>query len=396
MRFLPLLWILGISHAAEVRTWTDAQNRKVEATLLRIEGPSIVIKCKDGREMPFPLAKLSEADRRYVEDNRALIPTGVSLVDPVKTEPTSPTLNFDRPWPDRVKFSEDPEINTIEENADKKSFIYESANYRYVCDVRLTKMLVKGFAVMFEATHLYCRTLPLAIDGGTKVEGKFKILLFEEFSDYVKAGGPESSAGVFVGEQNAVLVPLKSLGVKPVGNSYMIDRDKSSGTIPHELTHQLSPRCYFVEGASGWFSEGLAEYVANTPYRTGSFNVRGNQRPILEYATGYGAKNMGGRALGKKIHMPPLKGFMLQSYSHFQETAQLSYGCSLLLTTYFLNMDGEGDAKRAKAFLKALREGKVGEQALEVLLDGRTFEQLQKEITKAWGSKGIDFLFEDT
>jgi SLA1 homology domain 1, SHD1 len=397
LRFLPLLWILNVSHAAEVRTWTDLQDRKIEATLLRIEGTSVVIKRQDGREIPFPLAKLCEADQRYVEENRALIPESKGLITPATvTKPEAPagTLNFGNPWPDNTKFAEDPEITTVEENATTKSFIYESANYRYICDVRLTKTVVKGFAVMFEATHLYCRTLPLAFDGGTKVDGKFKIQLFEKFEDYVKAGGPSNSAGVFIGSKGGVLVPLKSLGVKPMGSSYMFDRDKSSNVIPHELTHQLTPDCYFEEGAMGWFSEGIAEYVAITPYRTGTFNVRGNQKPIMDYVTSFGAKNMGGRALGKKINMPPLKAFMLQTYEHFKETAQLSYGSGLLLTNYFLHMDGDGDAKRTKAFLKALRDGKKGQDALDVLLDGRTYEQLQKEFTKAYDSKGIDFAFE--
>jgi hypothetical protein len=322
-----------------------------------------------------------------------LIPITKGIVTPDKPVAPAGTPNFDNPWPDNTKFSEDPEITTVEENVATKSFIYESTNYRYICDVRLTKTVVKGFAVMFEATHLYCRTLPLAFDGGTKVDGKFKIMLFEKLSDYVTAGGPPESAGVFLGGEDVVLVPLASLGVKPMGSSYTLDRDKSSKVIPHELTHQLSPEPYFELGAMGWFSEGIAEYIAITPYRTGSFNVRANQRPIIEYVTRYGSKNMGGRALGKKINMPPLKTFMLQSYSHFKETGQLSYGCSLLLTNYFLHMDGDGDAKRTKAFLKALRSGKKGQEAIDVLLDGRTFEQLQKEFVKAYDSKGIDFTF---
>jgi hypothetical protein len=253
--------------------------------------------------------------------------------------------------------------------------------------------VVKGFAVLFEATYLYCRTLPLAFDGGTKVDGKFQILLFEKLEDYVKAGGPVGTAGVFVGQRNVVLVPLTSLGVKPVGSSYMLDRDKSSSTIPHELTHQLSPEGYFEKGAMGWFSEGIAEYVATTPYRSGIFNVRGNQKEIIDYVTGYGTKEKGGRALGTKIGMPALKNFMLQSYASFQEEPQLSYGCGLLLTHYFLHMDGDGDGKRIKAFLKALHEGEDGEKSLNLLLDGRTFEQMEADFVKAWSRKGVDFTF---
>jgi hypothetical protein len=383
VRFLSVLPLfLALAQAAEIRLWTDVQDRKIEAAMVRVDGQTVILKLKDGREVPYPLAKLSAADGKYVAASRTLPP-----VDAEKS------LNFDAPWPDLIKFSEDPEINTLEESADKKRFVYESANYRYVCDVRLAKSVVKGFAVLFEATHLYCRTLPLAFDGGVKTDGKYQILLFEKAEDYTIAGGPAGTAGVFIGGKNAVLVPLTSLGVKPVGSGYMLDRDKSSNTIPHELTHQLSPREYFAEGAMGWFSEGIAEYVGNTPYRSGAFSVRGNQKDLIEYVTGYGSKDKGGRALGTKIQMPALKTFMLQDYASFQEQPQLGYGCGLLLTNYFLHMDGDGDGKRIKSFLKALREGKEGEDALKVLLDGRSFEKLQEDFTKAWSRKGVDFTF---
>lgn len=391
MRALALICLFpALANAAEVRPWTDIQDRKIEATLVRIEDKTVILKLSDGREIPYPLAKLSAADCKYVEETRVRL---AREKPGTGTDDTGKGLNFDAPWPQLVKFSDDPEINTVEENPGEKRFIYESANYRYVCDVRLAKSVVKGFAVLFEATHLYCRSLPLAINGGIKVDGKLQILLFEQSDDYVKAGGPPDTAGVFIGGRDAVLVPLTSLGVKPVGSGYMLDREKSSKTLPHELTHQLSPDAYFEKGAMGWFSEGIAEYVATTPYRSGIFNVHGNLKDIIDYVTGYGTKEKGGRALGKKITMPALKSFMLQDYAGFQEQPQLSYGCGLLLTTYFLQMDGDGDGKRIKAFLKALHNGKTGGEAVGVLLDGRTFGKLQEEFVKTWSRKGVDFTF---
>lgn len=391
VRILPiLLSISTLAAALESRSWTDIQGRKIEATLVRSDGQNIVLKLADGREVPFPLAKLSKPDGEYVEKNRETAP---KVTPGKKTAEAAEPLNFDDPWPERIKFSEDPEIKTVEEDAEKKRYIYESANYRYVCDVRLAQSVVKGFAVMFEATHLFCRTLPLGINGGEKTDGKHLILLFEEFEDYVKAGGPPSSAGVFIGGRGVVMVPLTSLGVRPVGSGYMLDRDKSSKTLPHELTHQLTPNKYYKKGAMGWFSEGLAEYVATTPYRAGSYTVRGNLKDIIDYATGYGSKDMGGRALGTKIKLPALKTFMLQDYSEFLEEPQLNYGCGMLITTYFFYMDGEGDAKRIKAYLKALQEGKDGVDSLSALLDGRTFEALETDIVKAWSRKGVDFTF---
>ena len=379
---------------AEPRVWTDSLNRRIEASLVRVEGGSVLLKLKDGREIPYPLAKLSQADRDFVGsvpiEKPENMPAAGSTGRPVQ-EGIAP--NFDAPWPDRITFTEDPEITIVSEDAAEKQFIYESANYRYVCDVRLSKSVVKGFAVMFEATNLYCASVPLAMNGGSSTKGKHQILLFEKKEDYVMAGGPPSSAGVFMSGRNIVMVPLESLGVRPVGSGYMLDRDKSNKTLPHELTHQLTPDPYYNEGSMGWFSEGIAEYISVTPYRAGSYNVRNNFRDIVAYATGYGEDDRGGRALGTDIELPRLRTWMMQSYGAFTSEPQKNYGCGLLITTYFLHLDGKGDGARLKAFLKALREGKKGDDALNVLLDGRTFEQLEQEITKAWSMKRVDFSF---
>ena len=348
-----------------------------------LDGDQVLLELRDGRKLPYPLAKLSAEDAQYARSFKASSPS----------EKEAQNLNFDAEWPDRIKIAEDPEITIIIEDAEQKKFIYESANYRYHCDVRLSKSVVRGFALMFEATHLFCRSLPLALNGGDKTDGKLEIRLFEQYDDYVAAGGMQGSAGVFIGKQALVMVPLESLGVRKVGSGYMLDRDKSSKTLPHELTHQLTPGPYFAEGSMGWFTEGIAEYVAVTPYRSGAFSVRGNHKDIIDYTTAYGAKNTGGRALGENIRITDLKEFMLQDYGNFMRDPQINYGCSLLITHYFLQMDGDGDAKRIKSFLKALREGKTGEDALASLLDGRSYEQLSEEISKAWARRGINLIF---
>ncbi|MEO8615364.1 MAG: SHD1 domain-containing protein [Luteolibacter sp.] len=393
MRIFTIISILtGLAGAFEARSWTDTQGRKIDATFVRADDRTVILKLKDGREVPFPLTKLSAEDGSYIDASREKLKSETPA-RPTESKGDRESPDFDSPWPETLRFTEDPEINVIEEDVGKKRFVYESANYRYVCDVRLSKSVVKGFAMMFEATHLFCRSLPLGLNGGRKTDGKLQIVLFENFDDYVAAGGPPSTAGVFMGGKGVVLVPLTSLGVRPLGSGYMLDRTKSSKTLPHELTHQLTPEPYFGIGAMGWFTEGLAEYVANTPYRSGTYTVRGNLKAIIEYTTAYGAKDTGGRALGTKISMAPLKTFMLQDYASFTAQAQLNYGCGLLITTYFLHLDGQGDAKRMKNYLKALMAGNDAEKSLDLLLDGRTFEELEKDVIKAWGNKGVAFTF---
>ena len=381
----------AMSHHLE-RVWTDEKGRKTKAELLKIENNCAVLRMPDGRELPFPIEKLSKIDRAFLEK------FNLETHDDEPTEggeEAKPGENFDAPWPSRVSFKSDPEIVIVEENKDEKKFIYESANYRYNCDVRLSKSVVKSFAVMFEATHQFVRELPLSVNGGERKNGKYQIILMETKQSYIDAGGPPGSAGVFIGGKNIVMVPLTSLGVRPVGSGYMRDRDKSSKTLPHELVHQLTPNQYYASGSMGWFSEGLAEYVAVSPYSYGSFNVKTNFKPIVEYVTAYGKKGKGGRAIGTDIKLGSLRSFMLQPYSSFTGNAQVNYGCGLLISNYFFHMDREEDGARIKNFLKALNAGKQGDEALAVLLDGQTWQELETDIAKAYSRKGVDFTFSE-
>jgi hypothetical protein len=386
---LLILFLATAAVAMSQRVWTDDKGRKTKAELLKVENDCAILLMPDGREIPFPLARLSKIDRAFLDKFSAEKREEDATGKPEQVE------NFSTPWPERISFDGDPEIITVEENRERGSYIYESANYRYNCDVRLSKSVVKGFAVMFEATHQFVRELPLSVNGGRKNDGKYQIILMETQESYQKAGGPAGSAGVFISGKNIVMVPLTSLGVRSVGNRYILDRDKSSKTLPHELVHQLTPEHYYAHGSMGWFTEGLAEYVAVSPYRSGSFNVKTNFKPIVEYVTAYGREDNGGRALGTEIKLGSLKRFMLQPYSTFTRYAQVNYGCALLITNYFFHMDRGEDAARIKEFLKALNQGKEGEEALAVLLDGQTWGELEADIAKAYSRRGVDIIFSE-
>jgi hypothetical protein len=375
---------------AIARTWTDVQGRRIDGDLVSSNETNVTLKLSGGKEASIPLARLSAEDQKFVSEQAT---SGGVMADKKNTTQDT-ALNFSEPWPDNVSFDEDPQVEIVSEDKDAKRFVYESASFRFVCDVRLSKQVVKGFAVMFESTFGYCRTLPLAISGGVKTDGKFQIQLFEEKDTYIKAGGPPDTAGVFIGGKHLVMVPLTSLGVKAVGSGYMLDRDVSNRTLIHELTHQLTPRPYFSPGAMGWFTEGIAEYVAATPYRLGRFKVKSNFDDIVAYATAYAKDDSRGRALGTKISAPPLKEFFTLPYESFTgASANFNYGLALMITTYFLHLDGDGDAARMKEFLKALRSGKEGQEALDVLLGGRSYKEMEEAISKGWRRKGVKIEF---
>ncbi len=302
--------------------------------------------------------------------------------------------NFDAPWPKLVKM-ETPEITVIKESEEEKTFIYHSPNYEFICDVKISKNVIKNFSTLFEATRLYCQQIPLSMVRAHLPDElvKFKILLFGTKSAYFQNGGPQGSAGVYMSGRGVIMIPLSSLGVKKVGSRFMFDYKVSNKTLPHEIAHQLTNIEYFRSGSVGWFSEGLAEYIGATAYRSGKFMVNGNLKDIKDYVTKGSRKDGRGRYLGEKIQAPDIKQYMLMSYSDFTSKANFNYGLGALITYYFLHMENNGDRKNINAFLSALNEGKRGEEALYVLLAGRSYDELEKSISKEWRKRGVRITF---
>jgi hypothetical protein len=361
------------------RVWTNRDGVEIEAEMVSATDTEVVLLLENGQTAKVPLEKLSQADRDHV----AAAKSGPRAAEPGP--------NWDSPWPDVIRFGGDPEIRIVEENESENRWVYESAHFRFICDVRLAKSVVSGFAEMFEATRELCRALPIGLDGGWLHDGKYDISLVETAESYAKAGGPPDSGGFFDPNTGVVHAPLTSLGVRKVGSGYMRDRAKNDQTLVHELVHQLTPPPYYT-GETAWFTEGIAEYCANTPYGNGRFTVRKAMDKAIRNATGYDDDTMEGRAIGEQVAAPDLKTFMTMPYGEFSgENGNFNYGLGTLLTVYFIHLDGEGDAARLKSFLKALRAGDAN--PLDRLLDGRSWDELESDVSKAIKREGVEITF---
>ena len=83
--------------------------------------------------------------------------------------------------------------------------------------------------------------------------------------------------------------------------------------------------------------------------------------------------------------------------SHQQWAYEISahnYHSANLLLYYFLRIDGEGKGEKLVDYLKARVSGMKEEEAIvEILLAGRSFEQLQEDVAKGWKSEGLKLSF---
>jgi hypothetical protein len=286
---------------------------------------------------------------------------------------------------------EELNIEVVKEDDNYKTYVYRSTHFEFTSNVQLRTRLVSTCAKVFEATHELLRLLPLnhrTTAAGTQKK-LFPVLLFETYDQYVQAGGPSGSAGVCMerGDGVKVLVPLNSLGVKKVGKDYSVDPgDKDYHVLSHEITHMIMERS--VKQAS-WYIEGSAEYVANTPYTGGRYKVAVNKSSIVMSVTAYGKNGNGGAALGKDLKMSSLEKFMTLSYGEFLSNSRFNYGMGCLLTYYWYHQDGNGDAARIKEYLKALQSGEPEDKAREKLLDGRSWQEMEKDFAKGMRRAGV-------
>ncbi len=366
---------------AESRVWTTTEDAQRRGTIVDASETHVTLLI-GGDRYELELTRFIPEDREFV----------ANWLRQREANAASPNENWEAPWPKNIKTDVSPEIEIVREDADSNTFIYRSPSFEYHADVRLSKSVVERFAVRFEATAEYCRQLPLSLEKAHS-EKRHRVELYEKESTYRANGGPPDSAGVYIGRRDVVMVPLTSLGVERVGNRFIVDHDKHNKTLSHEIVHQLTDPPYYLPGALGWFSEGVAEYVGLTPYRMGTFTNGTARRSIVEYVTAYGTDGSGGRALGEEITLPPLERWFLTDYSSFTANGMLNYGAAVLVFYYFAHFDGEEDAANLKNFCRALKAGKQGPEALASLLNGRSYAALQEQMSKAWRGRGIRLEF---
>lgn len=306
-----------------------------------------------------------------------------------------PGENFSAPWPKTTKIVDMLPARVIEEGGKKN--VYETEHFSFTCTAPIHLSSIRDIARIFEGTYTANLSLPLNSPCNyyqVAEKGKLRAVLFETKAEYLKAIGSENSnsAGICRSaetmEDSCIYVPFESLGLEKSGSKYKRGTRKiPAHVLAHELTHFMTLPGYRYPS---WYLEGIAEYVGLTDYANGRFSFSGNKKEIAAYISGYGKEGTGGRALGRNIKIPmPIEDFMNLPYSEFSKNPQFCYGFSTALAYYFFHVDGKKDAARIKAFIRAIQEGKSHDEAHAVLLDGRDWAKLEKDVSRGLKTLGL-------
>ena len=335
---------LALPVSAEMRKWKNAQGREVEAEFKGSDGTNVILKLANGSEVPVPLAKLSPADQAYVKAQAASQPSADNVPPAAQ-----------RVWPDSVEASRSAvEVKLTESNEGARRYVYRSEGFEFTSQANLLPGLMKSVAQTFEATRRLVAALPWGITPRPP-EGAalFNAALFETRDDYIAAGGPANSGGVYMTDEKIFKIPFPSLGIERRGQSYARSENYSSDTLVHEITHQLMHD--YLQHLPTWVIEGTAEYTEMLPYNGGKFRVSGAESGLKEYL-----ENFGRRGLAPSL--PDLASFIRMTRDSWQAKAAAGrmpqlYQQSAILVYFFNHLDGDGkglsfmkymDAKRAQ------------------------------------------------
>ena len=394
------LAILGFSFSClsaqtpPLRTWTSSDGRKLEAAFVDIEGDGVKMRLANGHTVQVPLARLSAEDQTFAKAQTA------AATAPGAAAPAPGEVSVSKTWPRSLSLPDKPEVIIVKEDAATNEYIYRSPHYEFQCDSKLGSNVVREFGRIFESTWMLNCMLPLDLKPKPeRLREIFLARLFTKQEDYMKAGGIEGSAGVYLGSEKALMVPLSSLGVKMVGSRVALENnsDDDMATLIHEITHQMMN--HWLGSLPTWYAEGSAEYVEMLEYkRNGGFSLIGLNRQLQNYA-----RRMNYQGGGKSFTMIDLEELINIDFERWAAAlgkdgiATENYGSAGLLTYYFYHLDGKGDAAHITAYLRDIENAKNEDEekaALQKhLMRERTYAQLAEDVKKALRKEGIDISY---
>ncbi len=414
---------------AAPRPWKDMQGRIIQAVMVGATADSVTLRMSDGKEHQIPLARLSAEDQAFVKSQTpASVP---SVAAPAPAASPTPVSSARIPvekrvWPASVIVSSRAvEIQPVEESAATRRFVYRSEAFEFTSQAKLAGSVMKEVARTFESTRALVTALPWGIVCRPP-EGmeRYQAALYETRNDYIAAGGPANSGGVYSSGDKIFKVPFPSIGLEMRGKTYFKNDNYDGGTLIHEITHQMMHN--YLPFLPKWVIEGTAEYTEMIPYNAGKFRTEAHKIGIRDHV-----QEMQRR--GYALDIGSLETHMTMNRATWDGIADSEnramgelYFRSVLLVYFFCHLDGP-EGKKGQRFLRfmdavhgeteALRlffadprvkrfpDGRFQypksfpppdmkpESApfnhLPILLDDRGYSQIAKEIAEAYRSIGL-------
>jgi len=328
-----------LPRANPVRTWILPGGKEARAALVSSGGANVILLLATGQRVTVAVADLSAADQDYLREWTESQP--IVLPDAVGVDGNKVAVEI------------------VSEDEATGQFVYRTEHFEFTSEGKLTQNLLRDVARNFEATYELVKALPWGIQPKPESGDRFRALLVKSRTRYEEAGGPKGSSGVYFGPRKLFIIPFESLGIREMGKSFAKNTDYNSDTLVHELTHQMMHA--WLEILPQWVVEGTAEYTNILPLRLGVFRLAAAKSGLRDYIDSL--KRRGG------VPEPyPLEDLFWMTNKKWNATlasdpeqARRLYFTSYLLVYFFMHLDPPGDGS---PFVRYLRS--VGRQKLVV------------------------------
>lgn len=345
----------GAGAGSKLREWQNTGGKSLKGRMLFSDAQSVTLKLETtAKPVKVPLASLSDADRIFV------LETGWKMPRPWNKWPTDIKLGLG-----------DVDVALVSSAPGK--FVYNTRHFEFVAGEALGQTPSKDIARMFEATYELMEASPWGVLAKPKT-GRFRAEFYPSREAYIAAGGPQESAGVYIPSKKVFMVPFQSLGLESTSNGWQRSKDYSTQTLIHELTHMLMDDA--LAAMPIWLAEGTAEYMERMPMKIGTFTPGSHLAAVQEYSKQQASFDLaktivmdrdtwhnGGYAVapataadrrfgprgGTTIVPPGGDG----GFNGTHQNIIRLYEAGLLLTYYFIHLDGNGDAARLQRFIAA-------------------------------------------
>lgn len=272
---------LCVAAASFARTWTDAQGRKIDAEFGGAAGDNVKLKMPDGREVEYPLAKLSASDQAFVkeqtkpaartETSGGFVPRDLTPdYSKVRSARGSPPLDK-RMWPLMVVMGQNLSVPK-QVASTPSSATYRLGSFQFETGPDLTAPLVKEVARVFAGAEELFQRLPWDLPPTPpETTGHFTAKLYPSMADYEKVA-PSMSGGFYSLTDKIFHVPYESLGMtRDSKGRWSKTKAFNPDTLMHELTHMMMDRV--LPALPIWVAEGSAEYVETIPLTDGALKL---------------------------------------------------------------------------------------------------------------------------
>lgn len=413
-----------------MRPWKDVQGRIIQAAYVSATAESVTVRMAGGAEHKIPLTRLSAEDQAFVK-NQAGTPapaapsaTAQGLTPAVEAASPGRLPVEKRAWPEIVQVpTKSIEIEVVEENPAARKCVYRSEGFEFTSQARLMPSVMMEVARTFEATKSLVASLPWGIVCRPP-EGfeRYQAVLYETHRDYVAAGGPQNSGGVYSSGDKIFRVPFPSIGLKMLGKTYAKDADYDGGTLIHEITHQVMDD--YLTFLPVWILEGTAEYTGMLSYNAGKFRADTHKTDFKDYLQEMQRRGLALDIGNLETHMTMNRAAWSGiADSSSQKMGQL-YLRSALIVYFLCHLDGDkkgtrfikfmdavyGEVEALRTFFKDPRVKRFPDgrfqyptnfpppdmkaetapfKHLDLLLDGRGYSQIAQEITAAYKDIGL-------